>query len=500
MNYRVMPKSDQLPYALYRAEQVRALDATAINQFGIPGRELMARAGEAAFELLIERWPDAQDVTVVVGTGNNGGDGYVVASLAKQAGMRVRVLQLGESERISGDAKFFAEEWLDSANEYLEFTDLPRHTDVIVDGILGTGLEREVKGEWADAIRKINAHRAPVLALDIPSGLHSDTGAVMGVAVKAECSISFIGLKQGMFTGEAPDYCGEISFDALDVPAQIYASQLLSARRIEWKKVKDRLSPRRRTAHKGHFGHVLVVGGDYGFGGAALMAATAAARTGAGLVSLATRPEHIAAAISTQPEIMAHAIAEADQLDPLLMQASVVVLGPGLGQSPWGLALWNKVIQSSRLKVMDADALNLLAMQPMKSDNWVLTPHPGEAARLLGVCIADTHQDRISTANTIVKRFGGSCVLKGAGSVIATQGDYQPAICSEGNPGMASGGMGDVLSGVIGGFLAQGHDLDEATQLGVCLHAAAADVAANRGGEFALLATDLIDEFANLLP
>jgi NAD(P)H-hydrate epimerase len=496
--YRAMPKTDRLPYALYRAEQVRALDRAAIEEFGIPGAELMARAGAAAFALLCERWPAARDITVLAGTGNNGGDGFVVAELARQAGLAVRVLQLGDPEHVRGDARQHARIYTEAGGEWRPFSGLPARTDVIVDALLGTGLERPVDGAWAGAVAAINEARVPVLALDIPTGLHSDTGAVLGCAVRADATVSFIGLKQGMCTGEGPACCGTLYFDALELPAQIYARQIHGARRLDWARQSEQLGPRSRSAHKGDFGHVLVIGGERGFGGAARMAAEAAARSGAGLVSLATRPEHVSAAIAARPELMVHGVSRADELDALLRRADAVAIGPGLGQGDWGRALWARACDSGRPLVVDADALNLLAADPQRRDDWVLTPHPGEAARLLCGSPASVQTDRFAAAADLVKRYGGSVVLKGAGSLVAGEGSRPVAVCSDGNPGMASGGMGDVLTGIIAGLMAQGFEGRDAAEIGVCLHGAAGDRAA-RGGERGLLASDLLAEIRVLV-
>ena len=289
-----MPATDQLPYALYRADQVRELDRCAIEEYGIAGATLMERAGQAVFSVLRQRWPEARDITVVCGVGNNGGDGYVIARLARESGLTVRILTLGDPEKLRGDALTMARAWQAVGGDTEPLIALPNKTDLIVDAVLGTGLERKVSGDWAQAIDRINNHPAPVVAVDLPSGLHSDTGKVLGTAVRASATVSFIGLKQGMFTGEGPLVCGDISFDALKVPARIYARQIPSARRIDWDKQSGLLQVRPRTAHKGDFGHVLVIGGDLGLSGAPRMTAEASARTGAGLVTVATRPEHAA--------------------------------------------------------------------------------------------------------------------------------------------------------------------------------------------------------------
>jgi len=494
MSLRVMPKTDELPRALYRAEQVRALDRVAIEKYGIAGEVLMERAGQGAFALLQQLWPEARDITVLVGTGNNGGDGFVVARLAHEAGFTVRVLQVGDPEKLRGDALTHARRYEAAGGELSFYNELSERTDVIVDAMFGTGLEREVRGAWAAAIEDVNCDAAPVLALDIPSGLHADTGRILDAAVQASATISFIGLKQGMFTGDGPVCCGAIYFDALEVPARVYAGEILSARRIDLHGVRYLLHPRSATTHKGQMGHVLVIGGDYGFGGAARLAAEAAARTGAGLVSLATRPEHVLPVLSARPEIMVRGVERADDLTDLVEKASVIAIGPGLGRGGWGSALWRSISRVAKPLVVDADGLNFLSEAPLHRDDWVLTPHPGEAARLLGRNTLKIQSDRFFAVRELRLRYGGVSLLKGAGTLVSTDDSRPEGICSGGNPGMASGGMGDVLTGVIAGLIAQGFTLGDATELGVCLHAAAADAAALDGGERGMLASDLLPQ------
>ena len=495
---RTLPDKKKLPHALYRAAQVREFDRTAIEDFSIPSLTLMERAGEAAFRLLLRLWPEACDITVLCGVGNNGGDGYVVARLAIEHGLSVHVLQLGESSRIQGDALASADAYLSSGGEISPYEGLPRKCELIVDAVFGTGLEREVIGAWREALEAVNRHPAPVLALDIPSGLNSDTGAVLGVAVEASATISFIGLKQGMFTAEGPRFCGEVVFDALQLPAVIYSKEIIAARRIDWQQQASRLSPRSRTAHKGDFGHVLVIGGELGYAGAALMAAEAAARSGAGLVSVATRLSHAAQFSARRPELMCHGVEQTEALTPLLQKATVVAIGPGLAQTSWSMAMFDRVLQSNLPLVVDADALNLLAAEPMQRDNWVITPHPGEAARLLRISSRQIQQNRFQAAADLQRRYGGVVVLKGAGTLVVGASERPPAVCSEGNPGMASGGMGDLLTGIIASLVAQGEDMEDAASMGVCLHGAAADLAA-REGERGMLAEDLMPGIRTLL-
>ena len=492
-----MPHTEILPRTLYTAAQTRELDRAAIETFSIPGVTLMERAGSAAYKLLCKIWPGAQAITIVCGTGNNGGDGYVLARLALQAGKTVHLLQLGEAEKIKGDARTNYDRFMQAGGEIKPFKTIPKETDVIVDGIFGTGLEREVTGAWQQAIEAINTAASPVLALDIPSGLHADSGQVLGVAVKADATISFIGLKRGEFTGAGPEQCGQIVFNDLDLPEALYDTEHPTARRVEWSMLTQLLGRRARDAHKGDFGHLLVIGGDHGYSGAARMAGEAALRTGAGLVSIATQPAHAPLLNIARPELMCHGVADGNTLAPLLQRATVLAIGPGLGQGQWGRTLLNAALETRLPLIMDADALNQLASEPTRRDNWVLTPHPGEAARLLGVSVTEIQSDRFQSAQAIQEQYGGVVILKGAGTLIA---DAEPPIslCTAGNPGMATGGMGDLLTGIIAGMVAQGLSLSDAATAGVCLHAAAADRAA-QAGERGLLANDLQIELRLLL-
>jgi ADP-dependent NAD(P)H-hydrate dehydratase / NAD(P)H-hydrate epimerase len=499
MSIRPPPKPAYLPHALYRATQVRELDRCAIQDHGIPGQLLMERAGAAAWRLACEQWPKLHDVTVLCGIGNNGGDGYVLARLALEDGSSVRVLQLGDPERICGDALTMRQRYQAVGGIILPFQRLPEHTDLLVDALFGTGLERAISGDWAAAIEAMNWHPAPILAIDIPSGLHADSGRILGVAAQAQLTMTFIGLKPGLFTGHGPDCCGVVHFAGLDVPSSVYGGEIPAAWRIDWQSQAKSLRPRPRSAHKGHFGHALLIGGAPGMSGALRLAGEAAARCGAGLVTLATHPGHAALLSLARPEMMCHGVADIAELDPLLARATVIAIGPGLGQSAWARGLLARILTAPQPLVVDADALNLLSETPVHRNTWVLTPHPGEAARLLGGSTAQIGQDRFAAVCALQAHYDGVVVLKGAGTLISGNAEQPPALCSDGNPGMASGGMGDLLTGLIAGFIAQGWTLGDAARLGVCLHAAAADRAALEGGEHGLLASDLFPHLRRLL-
>ena len=480
-----------LPVAVHTAAQVRALDRHAIDDLQIPSYTLMTRAGEAALGALRSCWPSAQRIAVVCGPGNNGGDGYVLARLAREQRLEVVAVGLHEPARLQGDARRAYDDFLAAGGTVGSWhADCLRGMDVIVDAIFGVGLSRPVDGVAAEAIAAINHSDARVLALDIPSGLHADTGEILGDAVRAERTVTFLGLKLGFYLGEGPNCVGVVMFDALELPAQALAYVEATALRIDEPEVAELLPPRRRTAHKGQQGSVLVIGGNIGMPGAARMAGEAALRAGAGLVTIATRNENVAAIVGARPELMCRGVNSAEELTALIARADVLALGPGLGQDEWAQTMFETALAKDRRVVVDADALSLLAQSPRKNAHWILTPHPGEAARLIGKTTAEVQHDRLGAAREIAARYGGTVVLKGAGTLVFSE-EGLPAICDRGNPGMASAGMGDVLTGVIAGIVAQKAELAAAARVGVLVHALAGDMAARRG-ERGLLATDLL--------
>jgi len=491
----------QLPISLYTAQQVRELDRIAIQDCGIPGIKLMKRAGYAVFQQLISRWPGAP-ITVFCGAGNNGGDGYIVAALAAESCLPVEVVQVAPADKLSGDARKAYDYAVQAGVDMRPFTDcLELQSGVLVDAMLGTGLSGAVREPFAQAIRLMNHSGLPVVAVDTPSGLSSDIGVAGDPCVTAAVTVTFIGLKQGLFTGEGPEYTGELLFSDLRVPDVVYHQVVPAARRLDLNDLLSWLPRRRRDAHKGHFGHVLVVGGELGFGGAVAMAGEAALRSGAGLVSVATRPEHVTALLARCPELMVNGVTSGQQISSLLDRASVLVVGPGLGRTPWSEQLLRAALAADKPTVLDADGLNLVAEGGFSvgdSRRWVMTPHPGEAARLLGTTAADVQGDRFAAVRELQHRYGCPVLLKGAGSLVCTAAPEPVIACCGGNPGMASGGMGDVLSGIAGALLAQGIPPDRALPLAVGLHGEAADRAAV-DGERGLRATDLLGPLRRLV-
>jgi NAD(P)H-hydrate epimerase len=483
---------------LYTATQVQRLDACAIGAHGIAGHELMSRAGRAVFDAARRRFPAAGHWLVLCGAGNNGGDGYVVARLARENGITVTVCALKEVEALSGDAAVAARDYLDSGGGALAWPpDDVQGFDLVIDALLGTGLDRQTGGRYRDAIEFANRAPAPVVAVDIPSGLHADTGSRMGSTIRAALTVSFIGQKRGLFTADGPDQRGELVFETLDTPPEIHREIDNYGNLIDENIVAEWLPRRPRNSHKGSFGHVLVVGGNRGMGGAVRLAGEAALRSGAGLVSVATHPEHAAVLNLSRPELMVSGVAGAQQLEPQLARATVLAAGPGMARDEWARELLAACLDSVLPVVVDADGLNLLAESPVSRKDWILTPHPAEAARLLGADTAAVQADRVGAAQSLARAFSAVVVLKGCGTVVAAPaGDY--SICGLGNPGMATGGSGDVLTGVIAGLLAQGLGAWKAAQLGVVAHAAAGDRAAV-GGERGLVASDIARKLPRVL-
>ena len=482
----------ELPDALYSAAQVRDLDARLIAA-GTPGFELMQRAAHATWRSIRRRWPEASELTVLAGHGNNAGDGYLVASLAHKTGWQVRVLAVGDPAALQGDA---ALAYAAASGVNIQPWANQAMAGIVVDALLGTGLQGDVRDPYRSAIEAINASGLPVAAVDIPSGLCADTGHCLGVAVRADLTVTFIGLKMGMLTGDAPDLIGQLIFDDLQADKAIVAQAPVTAKRLD-KTSLPFLAPRPRTAHKGMYGRVLVIGGDHGFGGAALLSAESALRSGAGMVTLATRTEHVSAALTRMPEIMSAGIHSANQLMTLIEAASVLVVGPGLGQDSWGRSLLSAAANADRPQVWDADALNQLATgQVVLPKNSVITPHPGEAARLLGISTQEVQNDRAAAAHALARTFNAVCVLKGSGSLIADV-DGRLALCDRGHPAMATAGLGDVLAGLTGALMAQHMSAFDAACLAVWLHASAGQKigASGRG----MAASDSIPAIRQLL-
>ena len=497
-----------LPDKLYRVASVIRLEQLAINEFGIPAYELMKRAGQAVFDVVRSRYPEHKKILVLCGAGNNAGDGYVIARLAQQAGLDVRVVSLIDPATLKNEAQLAYQDWCKLAENSAADISLIDEADLVIDALLGTGLKREVSAHWAEWIAAVNKAAKPVIAVDLPSGLIADTGAIAGCAVQADITVCFIGLKQGLFTAQAKDVCGEIVLHDLAVPNEVFVRVDADARLLQ--NVDYALLPKRKaSSNKGNFGHVLIVGGNTGMPGAVILAAKAALRSGAGLVTVVTVAENLQAIVTAVPEAMVRACDE-DTLPEVLNAAFLerithVAIGMGLGQDDWSRAMLHFCVLLNKPMLVDADALNLLAENSLKIQSpLVITPHPGEAARLLSttssISSADIQTDRFTAIKQLFQLFADSetcaVILKGSGSLIFD--GRQIKICALGNAAMAAPGMGDVLSGIVIALMAQKINISDAAELGVCLHAAAAQ-SVTQDKTRGLLASDVINELAKVI-
>lgn len=467
---------------------------------------LMQRAGHAAAEAalaLLAGTPGTPGTPLLVaGPGNNGGDAFVMARRLLENGRPPVVLFAADPDRLPADARQAHADWLACGGRCV--TEFPAGDfALIVDGLFGIGLTRPIDGLYADWIARIDASGTPVLALDIPSGLNADTGAATGPCVRANHTASFIALKPGLLTGDGPDYCGTVTLHDLGLDPGTAGGQAVSPALF-----RDRLRPRLKNSHKGSYGSVAILGGAPGMAGAALLAGRAALQLGAGRVYLGML--ETLAVDAGQPELMLRTPTDA------LAQASVLAIGPGLGDAPAARELLRQALALPLPRVIDADGLNLLAADPSLAERIAvspeptfagavphapvfLTPHPAEAARLLGQTVAEVQADRLAAALALAARFKAWVALKGCGTVIATPaGDWY--INTTGNPGLATAGSGDVLTGLLAALLAQGWPARDALLAAVHLHGAAADACVRAGaGPVGLTAGELIPAARRLL-
>lgn len=502
---------NELPNKLYSAHGVREMDRIAIEDYDINGFDLMYRAARFSFHTLYKKWPHIKKLIILCGSGNNAGDGYLIAEIAKKRNVEVDVFFASDPMKLKGDALSAYKVCIQSGIEPLLFSDslfaqaCLEENCVIVDALLGTGLNTEVQGLYAQIIHHANDTPIPKVAIDIPSGLCSTTGQILGIAINASLTATFIGLKLGLFTGSGRQHAGEITFSNLELTEISFECISPLADMLLISSLLKMLTPRDRSAHKGTYGHAVIIGGDLGFGGAIHLPAQACARMGAGLTTVITQESHRSSLLACLPEAMIETSQNLQKIEATLQKASVIIIGPGLGQSAWSEKMLFAALSSGKQMILDADAINLLCQSSAlkqlltcSSHQHIFTPHPGEAARMLNIDTKEIQKDRINALKEIKRSWGGNILLKGSGSLIYSN-DGTISLCPYGNPGMASGGMGDVLSGLIGGLLAQSLPPDFSLKLGVVIHAKAADILAEEYGERGLLASDIIPIARHLL-
>lgn len=455
----------------------------------------MSRAARAALDVIVDAYPTARRLLIYCGKGNNAGDGYLVAAFARKQGLDATVVTLVNPDELKGDARTAHEAAVSTGVEITgnHFDQSGQADyDVVIDALLGTGFQGEPRAAFAAAIATINAMSLPVVAIDLPSGVNASTGAATQ-AVNAEHTVTFITRKVGIYTGPGRLKAGQIHFVDLGVPENLYPQAIAHA--CFW---HPSCLPRPGSAaYKHQQGHVLVVGGDHGMPGAVMMAAEAAMRVGAGMVTVATQVTHSSAVVGRVPEVMTIDPDEPGFVERL-PDFDLIVLGPGLGRRGWGRNLYQQIERSNRPVLLDADGLYWLSQTGVWAGGSLsMTPHAAEAARLLGITVPELEENRTGSAQRLADKFKARVNLKGPGSILV--GHRRLEICMHGNPGMATAGMGDVLSGVAGGILAgayrQGMTQEEADVLffsAVALHSCAADNAVARLGPRSLVATDVI--------
>ena len=487
---------DTHPHSVYSSQQARQLDTIAIEHQGIKGYELMCRAGDAAFRLITANYPSAKRILILVGGGNNAGDGYVLARLLHNEEYQCTVIPMISPDKLKEDALLAFQEYVSQGGELGTYSNPLPACDLLVDAIFGIGLDRPLEEPMLSVINQINQHPAPTLSIDIPSGLNSDSGIPMDTAVYADSTLTFIGVKSGLLTGQAADYAGKVFINNLQLDDQVFNKVRPLGSTLSDLMLKEFLPPRKASAHKNSFGHVLIIGGNVGFPNAASMAAIAAARSGAGLISVITHPKSVDAIASSCTSLMVRGLYEPSDIGNLIHQSDVIVLGPGLGKNTWAKRFFAWAIDLNKPMVVDADALNLLSHNPGQKENWVLTPHPGEAARLLGCEKNEIENNRIAAVKSLEKKYQGVIVLKGAGTLI--QNHEYLSFCTYGNASLATGGTGDVLSGVIGGLIAQHLTPMEAANCGTTIHGKAGENISLHGTR-GCLASDLFPEIHRLV-
>lgn len=499
------------------SNSMQELDRRAMEEFGIPGLELMENAGRCCAEEIIRRFgrQGGGRVVILAGKGNNGGDGHVIARLLLREGWKVSLLLLAEQEQIIGDAavnlkrlppdlpRFRTREGELAA---LHATDISQ-ADLIVDAMLGTGLNSEVGGVYQEAVRLINDSGRPVLAVDIPSGIHGSSGRILGCAVRADVTVTFACPKLGHLLYPGAELVGRLVVRDIGIPPALL-EQAPGYEYLNGESMAPLLKRRDRQGHKGTYGHCLFIAGSTGKSGAAALCANSAVRAGSGLVTLGV-PERLHQILEVKTtEAMTVPLTDSGdghlaesafgEIVKLLAGRDVLAIGPGIGGEPETVALVRSLAETVELPlVIDADGLNALAtdmtvLKWKRSSEMVLTPHPGEMARLLDAPLPTQQADRIDICREFSRTYDVHLVLKGARTIIASP-DGSIAINGSGNPGMASGGMGDVLTGIIASLIGQGHEVREACRLGVFIHGFAADLVAREKGEIGITATDVLE-------
>lgn len=482
-----------LTQKLYRADQVRLHEPAAAKKMGIDMFSLMQRAGASVYQHCVSLLPNVDNYLILVGIGHNAGDGYVAALTAANAGKNVTLCAVEPDREVQGDVAKAKQAWLASGGKVHPYSsEALDKADVVIDALLGTGINGVIRQEFATVIDELNESACPVVSIDVPSGLDANTGDSLGECVQASATVTFVGIKLGLTTGAGKQACGDLIFEDLGIGKVFSELARSDASALDFKHFKG-LAPRPVHSHKGTYGRLLCIGGNKGMSGAIRLSSEAALRTGTGLVRVYAHEDSVSQICAGRPELMVSSTG----LNDALAWATCIVIGPGLGQDEWSKATFDAVMEYCQKQakpiVIDADALNLKAVNTsfVALPECVITPHVGEAARLLNVSIEEIEANRFNYARQCAQRYDATCVLKGAGSIVDNQ--LHSWVCRHGNPGMATAGMGDVLAGILGSLMSQGLSADMACQYGVSIHAKAGDIVAQENGQRGLLASDLFN-------
>ena len=478
---------------LFTQDEMRRCESTICNVSKRSLDDLMRAAGQSAYVYLRRRYPNVKKVAIMCGKGMNGGDGIICAQHALDDGLEVDVFHIDEK--------------IAKEHGYIPLSTCPLHAlqdtlqkcEVVIDALLGTGLRKDpLPSIMKSSIKCINQSRKIVISLDIPSGLHADTGDICEEVVRANHTLCFLGLKRGLFTAKGPDVIGDVTCQSLE-EEKVVSSFSTSCILLDQIELKQKLIARSSFSHKGTYGSVLIIGGDEGYGGAVLLAAQAALRSGAGSVVVGTKKQHVAPLLARCPEVMAHSIDSFSDLEGLLQKRSCIAIGPGLGKGKWGQELMEACVQTDLPLIVDADGLALLDSRwtQKRTNSTIVTPHIGEAARMLGTTSLDVNSDRFSAAKKLSHTYRAIVALKGKGTIIQANTDCY--LSPYGNPTMATAGMGDVLTGTIAGIISQGYDSLFSVKLGVVTHGLAGDIVVKERGSGSMLASDILVHYSKLL-
>ena len=490
-------------HLIFKTDQIQAIEKKIFSAGIFSPQRLMELAAKSVIENLILTFGKPSALSIFCGRGNNGADGYLCSIISHEMGIPTTVIETQNDRNMAEYARLARDKCKKNGIKLIPFNkDFCIDSGIIIDALVGSGLRDIPRDETRDIIEFINKQNAPIVSIDVPSGVTANSGHVHLIAVKADLTICMIALKPGLTSGEAKNYCGKVIIEDFGIKVDDFADTHFGEL-LEINGLLKLLPERRQTAHKYNSGICLVVGGDYGFGGAPMIVAEGSMRVGAGLTRIVTRPAHVAACLSRNPECLVNGVESIQEAQQFTKKVNAVVIGPGLGKSSWSEQMLKVFLEVNVPIILDADALNLISDgnlgSLLRNKRTILTPHSGEAARLLGCTTKEIDKDRFSTVRELQKIYGGTVLLKGSGSLLCSDQSDKVFVCPYGNPSLATAGSGDLLSGMIGGFISQGLSDDHRSVLGLLIHSFAANVARYEKLDRGMIATDLLEYIRRII-